>query len=293
MKTHLKSILIIAVTYVFFISILWSLGKSIDTVFGLIGALLGFIIATGCILFAIYGLRDAIAKDLEAPRVTGGLYAEINRIVADMSYKEGLPKPVIYGANDHAPHALSVGSSIKSVGLFVTRGLVEGLNEDELKAYITHELAHIKRGDHLAADIGAAVAYFILLPTRLFDGINDGENVGKLLSLLILGPFAAIFVQLAAYRGLDYDADKFAADIHGQGYSLASALNNGQKDIRKHPIKVPHYCAHLFTVEPITAQTQAGVFFMTHVPTPKRITRLKRLSKKVINKAIYKSKGIT
>lgn len=293
MKTHLKSILVIGVTYAFFVSILFGLGIIIDTVFGLIGAFLGFLIATGCILFAIYGLRDVIAKDLEAPRVTSGLYTDVNRIVAEVTYKEGIPKPLIYGANDHAPHALSVGTDMKTAGLFVTRGLVEKLNEDELKAYVTHELAHIQRGDHLAADIGAAVAYFILLPTKLFDGIDDGENIGKLLSLMILGLPAALFIQLAAYRGLDYEADKYAAEIHGQGYSLASALNTGQKDIRRHPINVPHYCAHLFTVEPITAQTQAGVYFVSHVPTPKRITRLKRLSKNIVKRVVYKSKGIT
>ncbi|MCD6218620.1 M48 family metalloprotease [bacterium] len=291
MRTFLKAGLVILVNYAFWVFIFWAICEAFGV--GLIGAAIGFLIATSCILFAVYGLKYAIMKDLEATRVTGGAYADVNRIIADMAYKEGLPKPDVYAANVFAPHAMSIGTSMQSMSLFVTKGLVDKLNEDELKAYIMHELAHLKRGDHVAADIGAAVAYFLLFPTRIFDSINDGENVGKVLAMLIFGPFAAIFVQLGAYRAIDYEADKFAAQIHGQGYSLASALNTGQKDIRKHPIKVPLYCAHLFTVEPITTQTQSGALFITHVPTPKRMTRLKRLGKKIIKKAIYKKKGIT
>lgn len=291
MKTFLKTGLVILVNYAFWVFIFWAICEAFGL--GLIGAAVGFTIATSCILFAVYGLKDAIMKDLEATRVTGGAYADVNRIIADMAYKEGLPKPEVYASNVFAPHAMSIGTSMKSAALFVTRGLVEQLNEDEIKAYIMHELAHFKRGDHIAADIGAAVAYFLLFPTRIFDSVNDGENVGKVLSMLIFGPFAAIFVQMSAYRDIDYAADKLAAEIHGQGFSLASALNTGQKDIRKHPIKVPLYCAHLFTVEPITTQTQAGALFITHVPTPKRITRLKRLGKKLAKEAVYKHKGIT
>ncbi len=291
MKTFLKSGLVILITYAFWVCIFWGITGAFG--FGLIGAGVGFLIATSCILFAVYGLKNAVMKDLEATRVTGGAYSEANRIVADMAYKERLPKPEVFAANVHAPHAMSVGLSMSSAALFVTKGLVEKLNEDELKAYITHELAHFKRGDHIAADISAAVAYFLLFPTRIFDSINDGENLGKMLMLMVFGPFAAIFVQMGAYRAIDYEADKFAAEIHGQGYSLASALNTGQRDIRNHPIKVPQYCAHLFTVEAISTRTQAGALFITHVPTPKRITRLKRLGKKAAKRAIYKHKGIT
>ena len=291
MKTFLKSAMVLLANYAFWIYIFWGITDAFN--YGLIGAGIGFMIATSCVLFSIYGLKNVIMKDLDATRVTGGAYAEVNRIIADMAYKERLPKPEVYAANVHAPHALSVGSSMSSLALFVTKGLVEKLNEDELKAYITHELAHLKRGDHFSADLAASIAYFLLFPTKLFDSINDGENIGKMLMLLVFGPFAAVFVQMGAYRAIDYDADKFSAEIHGQGYSLASALNTGQKDIRKHPIKVPHYCAHLFTVEAITAQTQAGALFITHVPTPKRIRRLKRLGKKVAKSAVYKHKGIT
>lgn len=291
MKSKLKAGLILLIAYGFWIYICWGITDAFGI--GLIGVILGAIIATACILFGIYGLKNALIRDLKAKQTSNGILADLNRQIANLAYKEGFPKPAIYMLNEHAPHAISVGTNMKTAALFVTKGLVETLNADELSAYVTHELAHIKRGDHLAADIGAGIAYVILYPTRMFDGINDGENIPKLLSLLILGPFAAIFVQLAAYRALDYDADLMAADIHGQGFSLASALNSGQKDIRKHPIKVPHYCAHMFTVEAIATGTQAGALFVTHVPTPKRIARLKRLAMKANKQLVYKNKGIS
>jgi heat shock protein HtpX len=291
MKSKMKAGLLLLVAYGFWIYILWGITDAFGI--GLVGAILGAIIATACVLFGIYGLKNALVRDLNAKPASTGIYADLNRQIANLAYKEGFPKPELYMLNEHAPHAASVGITMKNAAIFVTKGLVETLNEDELCAYVTHELAHIKRGDHLAADIGAGIAYVILYPTRMFDGINDGENIPKLLSLLIFGPFAAIFVQLAAYRALDYDADFMAADIHGQGFSLASALNSGQKDVRKHPIKVPHYCAHLFTVEAVATGTQAGALFVTHVPTPKRIARLKRLGLKTCKALVQKNKGIT
>lgn len=291
MKSKMKAGLLLLIAYGFWIYICWGIMDAFGI--GLIGAVLGAIIATACVLFGIYGLKNVLIRDLNAKLAGNGILSDLNRQVASLAYKEGFPKPDIYMLNEHAPHAASIGINMKTAAIFVTKGLVETLNEDELFAYVTHEVAHIKRGDHLAADIGAGLAYVILYPTRMFDGINDGENIAKLLSLLIFGPFAAIFVQLAAYRALDYDADLLAAEIHGQGFSLASALNSGQKDIRKHPIKVPHYCAHLFTVEAIAMGTQAGALFVTHVPTPKRIARLKRLAMKTCKQIVQKNKGIT
>jgi len=260
--------------------------------FNLIGLGVGVVIGIACVLFGIYGFKNAALKDLNAQKASAPMYVPLNRIVADLAYKENCMKPGVYCINEHAPHALSVGTSMKTAAIVVTKGLVEQLTEDELKAYITHEFAHLKRGDHYAMDIGVAMAYILLLPTKIFDSINDGENVLKLISLFIFGPFAAIFVQLAAYRGIDYEADLLAAKIHGQGLSLGSALNNGQRDIRLHPMRFPQYAAPLFTVEPITQYTQAGALFVTHVPTPKRITRLKRFSQKASKNATYKSKGV-
>ena len=261
--------------------------------YNLIGLGGGFAFGLICVLFGLYGLKRAVIKDLRAQKATAPMYAELNRMIADLAYKENSPKPEVYAINEHAPHALSVGTSMKSAAIIVTKGLVETLNEDELRGLITHEFAHLKRGDHMGADVGAGMAYLLLFPTKIFDGINDGENIGKLLLLFIFGPFAAIFVQIAAYRGIDYETDLMAAKMHGQGFSLASALNSGMKDVRKHPMRFPNYCAHLFTVEPITQHTQAGSLFVTHLATPKRIAKLKRYSQKASKNMVYKSKGIT
>jgi heat shock protein HtpX len=286
MGSHFKSIIVILIVVGFWGFIGWES-------FNLPGLGIGIAIGIGCVLFGIYGFRNVVINDLNAQKASAAMYAPLNRIVADLAYKAGVQKPDVYAINEHAPHALSVGTSMKTAAIIVTKGLVEKLNEDELRAYVTHEFAHLKRGDHYAADIAASMAYILLLPTKPFDFINDGENIFKLISLLIFGPFAAIFVQIAAYRSIDYDADLLTAKIHGQGLSFGSALNSGQKDIRLHPMRFPHYTAPLFTVEPITQHTQAGALFVTHIPTPKRITRLKRFSQKMAKTTVYKSKSAT
>lgn len=291
MKSYIQAFSIMIIALAFWVYLGWSIASIFDQ--GLIGAAVGFLIFIAGVVFAYTNLKNVVIRDMEASFAKNGAYPELNRAVADICYKENIPKPQIYVAPDHAPHALSVGLSPASGAIIVTKGLLETLNEDELKAYVCHEIVHLKRGHHYTSDLGAGIAYFILLPTRLFDNINEGENLAKLISLYLLGLFAMIFVQMASYRWIDYDTDKEAAEIHGQGFSLASALNSGEKARRKHPIIVPHYCAHLFTVEPLTQHTPASALFYTHLSTPKRITRLKRMSKKISKKVMYKNKGLT
>jgi heat shock protein HtpX len=291
MKSHVQIGLVFALIFAFWGYIFWGLASIFDM--GLIGLAVGIVIALGCIIFSYTRLKYVIISDLGARKLSNGQYQIVSRVVYDVCYKQNIPKPDIYIVNEHAPHALSVGTSLRSGALIVTQGLVESLNEDELKAYVIHEMVHLRRGHHYFSDLGAGVAYIILYPSRIFNFINEGENVGKLFTVYILGLFAMIFTQLSSYRWTDYDTDSEAAEIHGQGFSLASALNTGMKDIRKHPIRVPHYCAHLFTVEPITQQTQAGAMFVSHLPTPKRVNRLKRASKKTSKSAVYKHKGVT
>jgi Zn-dependent protease with chaperone function len=69
------------------------------------------------------------------------------RIVEPLVIAAGLPEPRLAVIESPALNAFACGLSQKGAVLVVTRGLIDGLDDDELAAVIAHELVHIRNGD--------------------------------------------------------------------------------------------------------------------------------------------------
>jgi Zn-dependent protease with chaperone function len=82
-------------------------------------------------------------------------YVEIERrrdprlvnIVESLAIAAGLPAPKAGLIESPARNAFACGLSPSSAVVVVTRGLLETLDDDELKAVVAHEIAHIRHGD--------------------------------------------------------------------------------------------------------------------------------------------------
>lgn len=69
------------------------------------------------------------------------------RIVELLAISMGLPAPYVGVISSPALNAFACGIRRKDAVVVVTRGLIDGLDDDELAAVIAHELAHIRSGD--------------------------------------------------------------------------------------------------------------------------------------------------
>jgi Zn-dependent protease with chaperone function len=82
-------------------------------------------------------------------------YVEVERrrdprlvnIVDGLAIAAGLPLPKVGLIESPARNAFACGLSPSSAVVVVTRGLLEALDDDELKAVVAHEIAHIRHGD--------------------------------------------------------------------------------------------------------------------------------------------------
>ncbi|MCM8818803.1 MAG: zinc metalloprotease HtpX [Candidatus Omnitrophica bacterium] len=214
----------------------------------------------------------------------------LHSIVAQLAQSAGIPKPKVYIINSSTPNAFATGRNPENAVVALTTGIIELLDENELKGVISHELAHIKNRDILIATIAATIAGAITFLARMLqyiaffgtvnrDNRNKG-NVFQLFSILlfaILAPIAALIIQLAISRSREFLSDEGGAKISGNPLYLANALRKLAYGVRRYPMNNANPAtSHLFIVSPFSGK-DIFALFSTHPPIEERIKRLESM----------------
>ena len=233
------------------------------------------------IVLAMY--RAKPLSESEAPQVY--------RAVQDIALQNRLPMPKLYRLPTATPNAFATGRSPKHAAVAVTSGLLELMNETELRGVIAHELSHVKNRDTLVMSIAAAVAGAISMLASwarwglMWGGRSDDRREGgggplqvvALLIIAILAPLAAMLIQLAISRAREYGADETGARLTRNPYALADALEKLDRAVRAHPLSDANPATvHLFIVNPLKADAIAKLF-STHPPIAERVRRLRAM----------------
>jgi heat shock protein HtpX len=214
----------------------WILIAAMGGLFVLIGAVLGgrngAIVALGFALafnFAMYWFSGSIAvRSTRSHPVTEPEYPQLYRIVRELTQERQMPMPEIYVSDMLQPNAFATGRNPQNAKVAVTKGILQVLDERELRGVLAHELSHVANRDILVSSIAAAIGMSITFLARfaLFFG-NDDEGGGNILGVLfawILAPIAAAIIQMAVSRSREYQADESGALLSRDPDALASAL---------------------------------------------------------------------
>jgi heat shock protein HtpX len=274
----------------------WILIAAMGALFVLVGAWIGgstgALIALGIGLvfnFSMYWFSDKIAiATTHSKPVTEQEYPALYAIVRELAAQHDMPLPKIYVSDMAQPNAFATGRNPAHASVAVTKGILQILDERELRGVLAHELSHVVNRDILIGSIAAGIGMSITFLARfgLFFG-NDREGGGLgVLVAWILAPIAAAIIQMAVSRSREYQADESGAYLSKDPEALASALRKLEQTTRKvpPPKSVSPAEAHMFIMNPMAGLRGGGAFgnlFSTHPPTAQRIARLDAINAKI------------
>jgi len=250
------------------------------------GMTIALIFAFGMNFFAYWFSDKIVLRMYGAQEVSESEAPELFRIVRTLTQKAGMPMPKVYVMQKEQPNAFATGRNPKHAAVAVTTGIMRILSREELQGVIGHELAHIKHRDIListiAATIAGAVSYLAQMAqwAMIFGGRGDDEEGGNPIAaiiMIIVGPIAALIVQMAISRSREYAADEGGARLAGNPRYLAGALRKLHMASQKIPMNANPATSHMFIVNPLSG---GGILrlFSTHPPIEERIARLESMT---------------
>jgi heat shock protein HtpX len=238
---------------------------------------------------AMYWFSDriAIASSRSKP-VTEQQAPQLYRIVRELTQARGLPMPKIYISDMPQPNAFATGRNPHHAAVSVTRGLLQVVDERELRGVLAHEISHVANHDILISSIAAAIGTAITWLAYMafwFGGSDEDRNPLVGLLAVILAPIAAGIIQMAISRSREYQADESGAYLGHDPEALATALQKIEAYANQTPpATMSPSQAHLFIMNPFSGRNRGMAFanlFSTHPPTADRIARLHEIAKKI------------
>jgi len=155
---------------------------------------------------------------------------QVYDMVEDLARRANMPMPRVCVSELNIPNAFAFGRSIRDGRVCVTRGIVNLLNEEELKAVLGHELGHIKNRDVLTITVLSVIPmimYRIFWHTLFFGGRRSSRDSGGAMMIglvALLFYFVTNLLVLYASRIREYFADKASVEFGNRPEVLASAL---------------------------------------------------------------------
>ena len=156
-------------------------------------------------------------------------YPNLHRMVNDLAMRAQIPVPRIGIAQINLPNAFAFGRTLRDGRVCVTEGILNLLNEEELRAVLGHELSHLKNKDVLTITILSVIPmilYRIAWQFLFYGRRRDGRGANT--ALLGLTAFIFYFITnllvLYASRIREYFADRGSVLLGNRPSSLASSL---------------------------------------------------------------------
>jgi heat shock protein HtpX len=256
------------------------------------GMIMAFVLAL-VMNFGSYWFSDKIVLAMyRAQPVDEAASPALYRIVRTLATRAGIPMPKVYIIPGEAPNAFATGRNPQHAAIAVTEGILRIMSEEELEGVLAHELSHVQNRDTLimaiAATLAGAITYMAHMAqwAMIFgggrrdsdeEGSGGGGLVGGLL-MIVLAPLAATLIQLAVSRSREFQADATGAQMAGQPWGLAKALEKLEVASKVAPMNATPATAHLFIVNPLTGGGWTTLF-STHPPIAERVARLRALAR--------------
>lgn len=258
-NTGLRSILLLAGFPVLLVLITWAVTLLLvatedpDFLAGLRGSVamlpaavpVALLISAAWFAFAWFANQRIIDLLAGAQPVTREQERRLFDIMEELAISRGMRTPRLAVIETEARNAFASGLTLDKGAVTVTRGLLDALDDRELRAVLAHELTHIRNGDARLGVVAAVFAGIISLvgemiwrligrgafrvsSSRRSDGKKGGGGAGALvlvaLAVALLAWLLAIALRMALSRNREYLADAGAVELTADPDAMITAL---------------------------------------------------------------------
>ncbi len=209
--------------------------------------------------------------------------------VADLSSRAGIGMPEVGIFPSYQSNAFATGWNKNKALVAVSTGLLERMNQDELRAVLAHEIGHVANGDMVTlALIQGVVNTFVMFFARIignfvdraiFKNESDGPGIGYFVTSIVmdivLGILASSIVMWFS-RLREYRADEAGARLAGK-QSMISALLRLQ-DEQQLPDQMPQEMKAFAINAGQEQRFSVAALFHSHPSIEQRVAALQQLN---------------
>ena len=154
----------------------------------------------------------------------------LNKFIDEICEKEKMKRPRLGFIDDGAPNAFTYGHTKNDARIIITRGILDLLTEEEVKAVVGHELGHAVHYDMLFMTVAQLVPLVLYGIYDVLTSSNDNSSSKDSGKAAIIGLIAYVLYIISNYivlwlsRTREYYADSYSIEATKNPNALASAL---------------------------------------------------------------------
>ena len=217
-------------------------------------------------------------RQITQPRThaEGLLYETVQKIANRLT----IPTPEVWIYDSPDPNAFATGPSKNNSMIAVSTGLLNNLNENEVRAVLAHEMGHVYNGDMFTTTVLAGLMNtFVHFISRMVY-----RHVAERNAMLALGVYFFLQIVLSILamipiswwsRRREFSADRFAANTVGKDHMI-SALQSIGRWVNQ--VQYQYQTEDALATMKISGKTRSFMqVFSTHPPIEARVAALRKL----------------